>query len=503
MVPYVAMQEILVGIVAVAAVFWLLSAMERRSSVATLGLVLASVVIESFLFENQGTSSGIFYLGVGSENLRLAQVLIPLALLARWRIRGFSKRISGAGALWLLFFAWYATCLVIGLINGNDSTEALFEAKSIIYVGGGYLLAAGAAAELLVTRRNVARWIVPLSILVLVVLPTSFSDTPWGLSASPLFDESSFGFLAADATTILTVIGLVALVIEMCRPRPRLLVSLACIPLLLTPIAGDQRASFLCLGVGVLGLAIAMLGRTGAVRFTIRRERVAVAALALVGIGIVSTAIIIGQGGANPVTQRFDILNNNPSKDASVRARESLFDQAVNLIEQEPGFGHGLGKQPRLTAQPFGQPDLDASSHNLFLDLWIRGGIPAVLFFLAALIASLRMALRTWRRSDDALLAALALGTGLGALMFMAKAMVEPTLEQFKLATLFGLLLGVITAAAQSRARPALADEIENTPPVASKGQRIGIGAGLGTQPRSATGPRLVNPRPRSRSPSS
>ena len=99
------------------------------------------------------------------------------------------------------------------------------------------------------------------------------------------------------------------------------------------------------------------------------------------------------------------------------------------------------------------------SSHNLILDLWIRGGVVAVLLFLAALIASIRQGIRVWRRSTDRLVAALAIGATIGVVAIMAKAMLEPVFEQFKVVTVFGLLLGVISAAARAQARPAPASE--------------------------------------------
>ncbi len=314
------MPEILLGIGAVAGLFWLLCALERHGSAVTLGVVLGAVVAESLLFENQGTSSGIFYLGVGSEHLRLAQVLIPLALLARLRVRGRTRPLTRTGILWGAFFAWYATCLVIGLLNGNDSTVALFEAKTIIYVGGGYALAAGVKAHTLVRRRTLARWVLPLSVLVLLLVPGTLADAPWGLDGGPLFDSSSLGMLTADATTILTVLGLVALAVELCRKKPRPLVAFACLPLLLAPVAGDQRASFVCLAVGVVALGAAMASRSGERRFATWRSRVAIAALFVAGAGVAGVALIVGTGGTDPVAEHLYVLNESPRKTASVGA---------------------------------------------------------------------------------------------------------------------------------------------------------------------------------------
>ncbi len=89
-----------------------------------------------------------------------------------------------------------------------------------------------------------------------------------------------------------------------------------------------------------------------------------------------------------------------------------------------------------------------------------------MLLFLAAAVASLREARHVWRDSSDPLIGALALGAGIGVLMLLAKGMVEPMFEQFKLATLLGLLLGTIVAAARSRPEPPCVDDLEKEPSV-------------------------------------
>ncbi len=454
------MQDLVIGIVAAGLVFWLFCSMERRGSAGTVGIVLGVVVAEAFLFDDQGTSSGIFYLSAGGENLRLPQVLIPIALVAAWFVRGRVGRVTPAGALWGAFFTWYATCLVVGLLNGNDGTNALFAAKTIIYVGGGYLLASRVAASRLVKARTVAWWMVPIGLLALATFPTAVADTPWGVSGGPLFDTSTLGsYAGGELTTILTALGTVALIVELCRPKPRLIVALACVAAMLTPLGGSQRASLVALAVALVCIVVLVSGRTWSQRSRVRRSGVVLSALLLVGLGVGAIAIAVGQGATNPVAERVFDFSGNKQKVASAKAREGLFSQAVSLIEQEPIVGWGLGKQVRLEHQPFNAPDLDVSSHNLILDLWIRGGVVAVLLFLAALIASIRQGIRVWRRSTDRLVAALAIGATIGVVAIMAKAMLEPVFEQFKVVTVFGLLLGVISAAARAQARPAPASE--------------------------------------------
>ena len=72
----------------------------------------------------------------------------------------------------------------------------------------------------------------------------------------------------------------------------------------------------------------------------------------------------------------------------SVDARERLWSESRNLIEEHPLVGWGLGKRAEL-ARPFPKEPLEVSSHNILLDLWIRVGAVGVVLFLLAMASSL------------------------------------------------------------------------------------------------------------------
>ncbi len=107
-------------------------------------LLLAMLVAETSLYENQDNMPrDLFHPGSGAFEFRLPEVIITLALLARLVVRGRATRVGVPPLLWAAFGAWIAVAAVEGILRHNDLTALPYEAKVIIYVVGGYALAAG------------------------------------------------------------------------------------------------------------------------------------------------------------------------------------------------------------------------------------------------------------------------------------------------------------------------------------------------------------------------
>ena len=107
-------------------------------------VLLGMLVIEATIYADQNTlPRRIFHPGSGSTQLRLPEIYITLALLARLIARGKPTRIGLPAGLWLAFAAWMAVGAVEGHLYHNALSQDLYEAKDILYIVGAYALAAG------------------------------------------------------------------------------------------------------------------------------------------------------------------------------------------------------------------------------------------------------------------------------------------------------------------------------------------------------------------------
>ena len=93
-------------------------------------------------------------------------------------------------------------------------------------------------------------------------------------------------------------------------------------------------------------------------------------------------------------------------------------------------------------------------THNIGLDLLVRTGAVGFLLFIAALATSLFGALRTWYRSQEELIAALALGATAAVLGLFGKGMAESIFEKYRIALALGLFLGILLSAATAGKDP-------------------------------------------------
>jgi O-antigen ligase len=123
---------------------------------------------------------------------------------------------------------------------------------------------------------------------------------------------------------------------------------------------------------------------------------------------------------------------------------------AYDLAKKEPILGYGLGETytyfepgPNL----YVQTDL---TENIGLDLWLRTGLIGLGLFVVALVVSLVNGLSAWRLHPDRMVAVLALGLVAAVVGLIAKGQVESIFENYRLATLLGLTLGMLRSAVTS-----------------------------------------------------
>jgi O-antigen ligase len=428
---------------------WLINLGRTGKVYVVIAIIVVLLLVEAAMYPSQGDiTSTFFYPHVGGQNFRLEELLIPLALLARWWGKPPQHRFRPPGLAWAAFFAWYFALLVVGLLNGNPAITVLFDAKAIVYVGGGYLLVAGTDPSWLVSERVVKRTIITLLVLVPATAAFTLSKSEFSLRI-PLLGVFSPS-LSGDLSSCVIAVTLCLLGVELYRRPVRKLLIVACIVILLCPLAGTQRASIieLAAGVGALVIAGLLLARK---RTSLNRSDLALLAggLALFLIGLVAFRLMSNQP-IIPLTAHLDQTFGGIGKQQSANDRVFLRHQAFNLIHQRPYLGWGLGKQPLLIpTAPI--PPVFVASHNLTLDLLIRGGVVALALFVIALVVTFIDGYRSLTRQRDPLLVGLALGAMAAVVGFLAKSSVESLFDQFRLAVMFGLVLGAIGAVGRSR----------------------------------------------------
>jgi O-antigen ligase len=80
------------------------------------------------------------------------------------------------------------------------------------------------------------------------------------------------------------------------------------------------------------------------------------------------------------------------------------------------------------------------------LDVWLRIGLVGVVFFVIALGVTAWTALSVWKGKAGNPAAAIAIVGFIGVVGWLAKALVEPATDKFRLSLLAGLAIGLVAA---------------------------------------------------------
>ena len=170
-------------------------------------------------------------------------------------------------------------------------------------------------------------------------------------------------------------------------------------------------------------------------------------ALAVVGVTIlvlVVPAAVNQQPVKVPLATTFQNLFHSEGKVESAQDRLNLAKEAEALIPHHLLIGYGLGVEFQYYETGSRSVVTIAYAHNIVLDLWLRLGLIGLVLFAVAFLASLIDGVRVWRRHTDPRTAALALALVAVLCGLMATAFLEPFLDEYRLATLFGVSLGML-----------------------------------------------------------
>jgi len=423
----------------------------------TVFLLLGLLVVESSLWDNETTMPrGLFHPGTGSLEFRLPEVIITVALVGRLLIRGRPERIGLPALLWLTVAAWWSLEAVEGLLRHNSTVKLPYEAKAIVYVMGGYALASGVPVRRYLDGRGferLLRWSA-LSATVLLLLHAAHKSFALHI---PLMHLLDYGSMGTDAATLFVCVGVIGFVLELAKEQRSGLNLLCAVPLAVSPFFAFQRAVLLDLGAVVAVVVLVTLGPTSRQRLRVRSGEVAIAALAVVGvvIGVAVIPAITAQKSvtgplASTINNTLGSTLNSQAKQESAQDRLTKWDVALGDAKQQWILGQGFGFEYsyfQTGPNVFITTDL---TENIGLDLWLRTGLIGLGLFLLAVVTSLVNGFATWRLHPDRMVAVFALALFAVVVGLLAAGQVESIFENYRLATVLGLSLGMLRSAVTS-----------------------------------------------------
>ena len=217
------------------------------------------LVVEATLYNNpNAVPRGLFHPGSGSTQLRLPEVYITLALVARLIARGRPVRIGLPAGLWLAFGAWMVVGAVEGKLYGNGLSQDLYEAKDIFYITGAYALAAGVPIRKYIDSGALLK----LGTLCIVCcIRGRPHDARQGHrqhepAAAP---PASFGTVGAETAALYLAIVAMCFLVRMASGPVRLIHVLALVPVVGSVLLADQRAVLVNLGMVALIVIVGII----------------------------------------------------------------------------------------------------------------------------------------------------------------------------------------------------------------------------------------------------
>ena len=327
-------------------------------------------------------------------DLYLLYIVMPPALLGVAFTGGFQRLFKAKSSrYWALFLVWLCLSAVFSAWRGGSAHELY------LYVKGEYLM-------LFVTGGLVMTWkefrLVMYTMFLAAVtdlavgrmfMRNSMDRIDFNMGGSTIANSNDFAVHLILMTAFLLYMLLI--------PKAPTVVRLACLPML-------GYAGFLILSTGSRGAMVALVIFVlfTAVMGTARQRIFVVAAVPVMAIVILAvmprdTLLRLSAFGSDSGSGSDLVLEE---AGGSSEMRRALLIKSLEYTIQHPLFGVGPGRFSDFEggeSQREGRKGLWHETHNSFTQISSECGIPALLFFLAALISAFRLALKTYRRSRE------------------------------------------------------------------------------------------------------
>ena len=141
--------------------------------------------------------------------------------------------------LWAAFGMWMTVALLEGILRHNQVTQLQYEGKAIIYVVGGYALAAGVPVHRYLESGSFVRFMrwsaIPAA--VLIVLSNAHGSYVVNIPLLPLPD---FGIVGTDTATIYASIGVLVFLLDLASGRRNWRSIVFVLPLLACTVPSGQ-----------------------------------------------------------------------------------------------------------------------------------------------------------------------------------------------------------------------------------------------------------------------
>ncbi|HEY1689379.1 MAG TPA: O-antigen ligase family protein [Solirubrobacteraceae bacterium] len=419
-------------------------------------LLLGLLVIEASLYQNPDLIPvGLFHPKAGPLSFRLFDVLIPLALAARFIARPPARRAPLQTLFWSMFLVWIAVEGIEGLMSGNSKNAVSYEAKAIIYIGMFVLIAAVPPQRWLESTalRRVIGMASVLSTFLVVTMAAHFAISV----KLPLLPLEELGSLGTDAATTFAILGIVTLAVGACSERNRMRTIAAALPMLAAPLVSGQRAAMLSLAATVAVLVLAAPFSRRYIRVTWTEVGLLVAAIAGVATALVVIATLTSKTNVSlPLAREIQETFNSRGKQLSAEDRVNQWAQARALIANRPWFGWGLGKEYAYYSPGSFEFVTTELTHNIILDLLLRTGVVGLILFLLATAGTVRDSIVASVQELDPRLKALALGCTAAFVGLIVKGMFESIFEKYRIVLLMGILIGMSISFAAARLEEAV-----------------------------------------------
>ena len=343
--------------------------------------------------------------------------------------------------------------MAVGIVEGelyhNGLSQNLYECKDLFYIVGAYALAAGVPVRRYFESGDLFKlgYLAVACISLVDLMSFAGIDINTNLPLLPLVN---FGQVGTETAALCLGIVVMCFLCKMASGPIRVRHVLMLVPVIVGVFLADQRAVLVNLAaVGLVLLVVLVVGNRPGIarRFSVRFGEVVLTFLAIAGVVLVVVVVpaaVDNQPVKMPLATTFQKLFHSEGKAESAQDRLNLAAEAEKLIPHHLLIGYGLGVSFQYYEAGFRQVQDTYYAHDIALDLWLRLGLIGLVLFALALAVSVVGGLRAWRRHPDPVTAALALALVAVAAGLIATAFLEPFLDEYRLATLFGVTIGML-----------------------------------------------------------